>query len=149
MNPTKSGKQVTLMENKRVSEDTCIDLVALSDHAQVVYTARRLTALMGFDEIQQSMIATAASELSTNIIRYAGKGSITLRTIQKNSREGIEIAAQDDGPGIEDIEEAMEDHFSKGNGLGLGLSSVRRIMDEFDIQSEPGQGTRIVARKWR
>lgn len=132
----------------RIAEETSIDLVELSDHAQIVYTVRRLTAQMGFDENQQFLIATAASEMSTNIIRYAGKGRITLRTVQKGSREGIEIVAQDEGPGIENIEEAMKEHFSKGKGLGLGLSSVKSIMDEFDIQSKSGNGTRIVTRKW-
>ena len=136
------------MEN-RITEDTSIDLVELSDHAQVVYTTRRITAQMGFDEIRQALISTAASELSTNIIRYAGRGRVTFRIIQEDNRRGIEIIARDDGPGIENIEEAMKEQFSKGNGLGLGLSSVKRIMDEFDIQSEPGQGTRIVVRKWR
>jgi serine/threonine-protein kinase RsbT len=137
-----------LTEN-RIAEETSIDLVELSDHAQVVYTVRRLSGQMGFDENQQFLIATAVSEMSTNIIRYAGKGRVTLRTVQEEKREGIEIIAQDEGPGIENIEEAMKENFSKGNGLGLGLSSMRRIMDEFDIQSKPGHGTRIVARKWR
>lgn len=136
-----------LTEN-RIAEETSIDLVGLSDHAQVVYAVRRLTSQMGFDENQQFLIATAASELSTNIIRYAGKGRITLRTVQKKGRDGIEIVAQDEGPGIENIEEAMKEHFSKGKGLGLGLSSVKSIMDEFDIQSKSGNGTRIVTRKW-
>jgi serine/threonine-protein kinase RsbT len=136
------------MKNRN-TEETFIDLVEISDHAQVVYTVRRLTAQMGFDEVQQTLISTAASELSTNIIRYAGKGTVTLRTIHKENREGIEIVAEDEGPGIENIEEAMKEHFSKGNGLGLGLSSVKRIMDEFDIQSKPGHGTRIVTMKWR
>jgi len=137
------------LTNNRITEDTPIDLVEISDHAQVVYTVRRLTAQMGFDETQQSLISTAASELSTNIIRYAGKGRITLRIVHEENREGVEIVAQDEGPGIKNIEEAMKEHFSKGNGLGLGLSSVRRIMDDFDIHSKPGHGTRIVARKWR
>ena len=133
----------------RITENITIDLVEISDHALVVYTVRRLTAEMGFDEVRQSLISTAASELSTNIIRYADKGRITLRTVHEVDREGIEILAQDEGPGIENIEEAMTERFSKGNGLGLGLSSVKRIMDDFDIQSKPGHGTRIVTRKWR
>lgn len=137
------------MTENRVDEETHIDLVELSDHAQVVYAVRRLTAQMGFDENQQFLIATAASEASTNIIRYAGRGKVTLRTVRKEGREGIEIVARDEGPGIESIEEAMTEGFSNGKGLGLGLSSIRRIMDEFDIQSKPGGGTRIVTRKWR
>ena len=141
-------RQTKLMEN-RIAETISIDLVDISDHALVVYTVRRLTAEMGFDKVQQSLISTAASELSTNIIRYAKKGRITVKSVHDSDREGIEIVAEDEGPGIENIEEAMKEHFSKGNGLGLGLSSVKRIMDDFDIQSKPGHGTRIVARKWR
>lgn len=137
------------MPENRIDKETHINLVNLSDHAQVVYAVRRLTAQMGFDANQQFLIAAAASEASTNIIRYAGRGWVTLRSVRKEGREGIEIVARDNGPGIERIEEAIKEGVSKGKGLGLGLSSIRRIMDEFDIQSKPGAGTRIVARKWR
>ena len=132
-----------------IIEERIIDLVELSDHAQVVYAVRHLTAQMGFDETQQYLIATAASEASTNVIRYAEKGKVTLRAISDGDRVGFEFAVEDHGPGIQDIEGAMEEGVSKGHGLGLGLSSIKRIMDEFEIQSEPGAGTRIVARKWR
>ncbi len=132
-----------------IVEDMTIDLETLSDHAQVVYAVRRLTAQMGFDENEQFLIATAASEASTNVIRYAGRGTVTLRTVQKADTSGIEFVVQDEGPGIENLEEAMREGMSNGGGLGLGLSSIRRIMDDFDIQSKPGAGTRIVARKWR
>ena len=133
----------------KVVEDILIELETLSDNAQVVYTTRQLTSKVGFDDIQQHLIASAASELSTNIIRYAGKGKVTLRIIRRDQREGIEIVAQDNGPGIIDIDEAMQENFSTSGGLGLGLPSVRRIMDEFEIQSKSKHGTYIVARKWR
>jgi serine/threonine-protein kinase RsbT len=132
-----------------IFEETTIDLVELTDHAQVVYTVRRLTAQMGFDENQQYLIATAASEASTNVIRYAGRGKVTFRSVRKVDGTGFEFIVEDDGPGIDNIEEAMKEGVSNGNGLGLGLSSIKRIMDEFDITSSPGHGTRIVARKWR
>jgi serine/threonine-protein kinase RsbT len=134
--------------NKNI-EDIPIELDGPSDNAQVIYATRQLAAKMGFDEVQQYLIASAASELSTNIIRYAGKGKVTLKIIRKEQRQGIEIVAQDEGPGIVNIDEAMQEHFSSKNGLGLGLPSVQRIMDEFEIQSRPGQGTLIVARKWK
>ena len=120
-----------------------------SDNANVVFTAKRLAEQIGFTETQQPLIATAASELSTNIIRYAGKGMLTLRILWNENREGMEIVAQDKGPGIANIEKAMRENFSTGNGLGLGLPSVKRIMDEFEIQSKSGHGTYIVARKWK
>jgi len=120
-----------------------------SDNANVVFAAKRLAEQIGFTETQQPLIATAASELSTNIIRYAGKGMLTLRILWNENREGMEIVAQDKGPGIANIEKAMRENFSTGNGLGLGLPSVKRIMDEFEIQSKSGHGTYIVARKWK
>tara|TARA_B100000614_G_scaffold193855_1_gene175037 strand:+ start:427 stop:834 length:408 start_codon:yes stop_codon:yes gene_type:complete len=119
-----------------------------SDNAQVVFSTRQLLADMGFDEIRQYLIASAVSELSTNIIRYAGRGTVTLNLIRTTDCPGIEIIAQDLGPGIADIERAMTENISTGNGLGLGLPSVQRIMDEFDIRSAPGQGTRVRAVKW-
>jgi serine/threonine-protein kinase RsbT len=133
----------------RIIEDIPIEIGEPSDNAQVVYTTRQLATQIGFDDAQQSLIAVAASELSTNIIRYAGKGKITLRIVRNGESTGIEVEAQDKGPGISNIDEAMEDSFTTGGGLGLGLPSVRRIMDEFEIETEPGHGTWVVARKWR
>lgn len=132
-----------------IAGETSLELFEPSDNAQVVYSARRMAAELGFCETEQFLIATAVSELSTNIIRYAGQGSITLRAIGSGGRTGMEVVARDNGPGIADIEEAMQENFSSGNGLGLGLPSVRRIMDEFSIESGPRQGTRVMARKWR
>ena len=133
----------------KVSQNLDFELYEPSDTAQVVYATRRLAAQLGFDESEQFLIATAVSELGTNIIRYANRGRITLGMIKEDCRIGIEVTAEDYGPGIVNIDEAMQEHFSSGNGLGLGLPSVRRIMDEFAIESKPGQGTRIVVRKWR
>ncbi|MBW1850874.1 MAG: anti-sigma regulatory factor [Deltaproteobacteria bacterium] len=132
-----------------IIEDIPVELCEPSDNAQVIYTTRHLAARIGFDDSQQSLIAVAASELSTNIIRYSGKGKVSLRIIRNEQNKGIEVVAQDEGPGISNIDEAMKDNFTTGGGLGLGLGSVQRIMDEFEIQSKPGHGTRIVVRKWR
>lgn len=131
------------------SEFICVELCEASDTAQAVYSTRRLTAQMGFSESNQFLVSTAVSELATNIVRYAGKGEITIRTVYDSGREGVEVVARDRGPGIVNIEKAMEEHFSSGNSLGLGLPSVKRIMDEFTIDSKRGRGTTIVARKWR
>ena len=120
-----------------------------NDKEQVIIAARRLAAAAGFDEVTQFLIATAASELATNIVNYARKGEVTLRIVQHDQRLGIEIIARDDGPGIRDIEQALQDHFSTTKGsLGLGLPSVKRIMDEFEIESRLGRGTVVTARKW-
>ena len=133
----------------KVSKDLDFELHEPADNAQVVYATKKLAAQLGFAESEQFLIATAVSELATNIIRYANRGRITLRMIREDGRTGIEVTAEDHGPGIVNIDEAMQEHFSSGSGLGLGLPSVRRIMDEFAIESNPGQGTRVVVRKWR
>ena len=103
---------------------------------------------IGFDELVCQMIATAVSELANNIVKYAGCGEIRIDSINPGSRTGIEVTARDRGPGIEDIQQAMADHYSSGNTLGLGLPGVRRMMDEFEITSEPGKRTMVTIRKW-
>ena len=113
-----------------------------------VMEARKAAAAIGFDEIAGHMIATAVSELARNIVKYAGRGEILIDRIDMESRIGIEVKAQDRGPGIEDIQQAMADHYSSGNTLGLGLPGVKRMMDEFEITSEPGRRTTVIVRKW-
>ena len=135
--------------SRMMMEEPPIDLSEPSDNAQVVYSVRRLAAQAGFDEIQQTLIASAASELATNIIRYAGTGRITLAIMTDGEKKGLGITAEDDGPGITDIDLAMTENYSTRGGLGLGLPSVRRIMDEFHIRSDPETGTRIVVGKWK
>ena len=127
-----------------------ITLFDQSDKEQVIMTARCLAVEAGFDETNQVLIATAASELATNIVKYAKEGEVILKIIQRDRQLGIEIIARDDGPGIRDIEQVMQDNFSTSKGsLGLGLPSVQRIMDEFKIKSQPGHGTTVSALKWR
>ena len=92
-------------------------------------------------------IKTAVSELGYNIIKYAGKGIIRLTPL-KDKRTGIEIVASDKGPGIEDLEAALSDQFSTGGTLGLGLPGVKRLMDEFEVDTSPEKGTKITVRKW-
>ena len=103
---------------------------------------------IGFDEIVSQMIATAVSELANNIVKYAGCGEILMNRINIGSRAGIQVIARDRGPGIEDIQKAMADHYSSGNTLGLGLPGVKRMMDEFELTSDPGKKTTVTIRKW-
>jgi serine/threonine-protein kinase RsbT len=127
-----------------------ITLFDQSDKEQVIMTARCLAVEAGFDETNQVLIATAASELATNIVKYAKEGEVILKIIQRDRQLGIEIIARDDGPGIRDIEQVMQDNFSTSKGsLGLGLPSVQRIMDEFKIESQQGHGTIVSTLKWR
>lgn len=110
---------------------------------------RELAAEHGFTAGDQTVIAVAISEVARNIVRYAKRGEIVLRPFNSGNRVGIAIVARDQGPGIRDLQLAMQDGYSTSGGLGLGLPGARRLMDEFDIQSQVGAGTTITMRKWR
>lgn len=120
-----------------------------SDSAHILLSVKKYAGLAGFNEIQCALVTTAVSELITNIFKYAGRGSIHMDLISQGDRQGIRILAEDDGPGIADIGLAMNESYSSGDSLGLGLPSVKRIMDSFEIQSAAGMGTRIQVVKWR
>jgi serine/threonine-protein kinase RsbT len=104
---------------------------------------------LGFSSGEATLIATAISELARNIVAYARKGQITLKMLNGLNRQGISVVASDDGPGIADIRQALRDGFSTSGSLGLGLPGVRRLMDEFEITSQPGRGTMVAVKKWR
>lgn len=110
--------------------------------------ARLLAAELGFWSVEQSFIAMAISEVALNILQYAGKGEVVLSKTQKNGGQGILIEARDDGPGIPDVELAMQEGYSTSGGAGLGLAGAKRLMDEFDIVSEVGKGTTVTMKKW-
>jgi len=110
---------------------------------------KQMAVELGLGIVDQSRIATAVSELARNIVLYAGGGVITFQRLSDGGRSGLEIRATDSGPGIADIELAMQDGYTSGNGLGVGLPGTKRLMDEFEIESEVGKGTRVTIRKWR
>ena len=110
---------------------------------------RELAIATGFSSTDVTRVVTAASELARNIFQYAGKGAMRWRTIENNGRSGLELQFVDQGPGIADLKLAFQDGYSTGEGLGMGLPGTRRLMDEMDIQSKPGQGTVITIKKWR
>lgn len=109
---------------------------------------RQLGLKLGFSSSELTLIATAISEIARNIVSYAGSGSMTISIVDAMSRSGIQIIAKDDGPGIEDLPLALQDGYSTSKSLGLGLPGTRRIMDEFEIESEPGKGTVVRMIKW-
>jgi serine/threonine-protein kinase RsbT len=109
--------------------------------------ARDLATAVGFDRVAAEEVALAASELATNLLRYARGGEVRLGRLSQPARAGLQLESHDAGPGIEDLDRAMRDGYSSGGGLGHGLPAVRRLVDEFDISSGPA-GTRVVARKW-
>jgi serine/threonine-protein kinase RsbT len=110
--------------------------------------AREIAARVGFSGSDLTIIATAISEIARNIVVYAKRGDVTLTPVTEGSRRGILVVAQDTGPGIPDIEQAMRDGFSTGKSLGLGLPGARRLMDEFEVRSQVGVGTTVTMRKW-
>jgi len=117
--------------------------------AQARQEARALTEMLDFKQATTFYVATSVSELANNLVFHATRGgTISLVALERNSKIGIEVIAEDDGPGIIDVKQAMEDGFSTNGGLGGGLPGVERLMDEFEINSTVGVGTRIVARKW-
>jgi serine/threonine-protein kinase RsbT len=109
---------------------------------------RDLAERMGCSSIESTMIATAISEIARNIMSHAGRGEIAISAVAIDGRNAIEVIARDEGPGIVDIERAMQDGFSTGAGLGLGLPGAGRLMDHFEVRSEPGVGTTVIMRKW-
>ena len=102
----------------------------------------------GFGTVDQARITTAISELARNIYLYAGKGKIEIERLSENDLYGITIIASDEGPGIPDMRKVMEDGFSTSGGLGAGMPGVKRLMDEFKVDTEPGVGTTITTTKW-
>jgi serine/threonine-protein kinase RsbT len=116
--------------------------------AYAALDAKNFAKGLGFSIADQYTIATAVSELAQNIVKYADFGHVTLTTIEKGSNVGIEVVAKDSGPGIEDLPNAMEDKFSTGGTMGVGLPGTRRLMDDFHIATVLGEGTQIVVKKW-
>jgi len=139
------GKQEDVLERK------LIEIFHANDNEVVVFVVRQFARKIDFKPIDEFMIAAAASELTTNILRYAKKGFLECSIIKNpvKGTRGLELYACDFGQGIADIEKALEERFSTTpNSLGQGLPAVRRIMDEFYIESILGRGTRILTRKW-
>ena len=125
--------------------------VAIRTDADVVTArqeARTMGASLGFSSTDLTLLATAISEVARNITTYAGEGELTLRVLAEDGRHGIEVLASDEGPGIVDVELAMQDGYTTGNGLGLGLPGTRRLVDDFDLQTTLGAGTIVRLVKW-
>jgi serine/threonine-protein kinase RsbT len=109
---------------------------------------RNLGRRFDLDATDLTLLATAISEIARNITAYAGHGSITMQFVEEDRRRGIEVLAEDQGPGIPDIAAALSDGYSTGRGMGLGLPGARRLMDHFEIDSRVGEGTRVRMIKW-
>jgi serine/threonine-protein kinase RsbT len=126
-------------------------LIVIEDDKDIIRVRAgvRAAALeMGFKYIDQVRLITAASELARNIWLYARRGRVEIRPINQNGRRGLQIKFEDEGPGIADINLAMTNGYTTSRGLGKGLPGSRRLVDQFEIESDPGRGTRVIIRKW-
>ena len=132
-----------------MKDETRIPIRRDQDIVAARQQGRALALRLGFSNSNLTLIATAISELARNILLYAKTGEMTLGVMKQNGREGIVLIANDSGPGINDIPRAMQMGYSTSGSLGLGLPGVKRLMDEFEIVSRAGQGTKVTATKWR
>ncbi len=110
---------------------------------------RAMAQRLGFPRPDPTLIATAISEIARNIVVHVGEGEIVLRPFQDTHRYGLVVIASDHGPGIRDVEAALRDNYSGRGGLGLGMPGARRLMDEFEVESDADSGTTVVMKKWR
>jgi serine/threonine-protein kinase RsbT len=129
-------------------EEFCVPIKSAADIVVARQKGRALAVSLGFAGSDPTVIAAAISEVARNIVNHAKHGEIVLAGIHDSGRHGIQILARDEGPGIPDIEQAMQYGFSSGKGMGVGLPGAKWLMDDFDIQSRIGRGTMVTMRKW-
>jgi serine/threonine-protein kinase RsbT len=139
----RAGFDARVLHEQRVIVTSNQDIVTARQRG------RRLAEESGFLASDLTLIATAISEVARNIVRYATRGEILLRLIENDGGRGIEVVAVDQGPGIPDVSLALQEGYSTSGGLGLGLTGVRRLMDEFQIRSRSSSGTTVTLRKWK
>ncbi|PYN95487.1 MAG: ATP-binding protein [Candidatus Rokuibacteriota bacterium] len=132
-----------------MAEETVVPIRVDSDIVAARQQGRALASRVGFSSGEATLIATAISELSRNIVLYAKRGEIVVAAVENGSRRGVVVVARDEGPGISDVRRATAGGYSTSGGLGLGLAGVRRLMDEFEIVSDVGIGTTVTAKKWK
>ena len=132
-----------------VLRDETREVQSSQDVVAVRQVAREWAVSMGFSLVDQTKIVTAASELARNTVLYGGGGRLRLEALNDGPRRGLRLTFEDQGPGIRDLEQAMKDGFTTGNGLGLGLGGAKRLSSEFDIQSRVGEGTRVTITRWK
>lgn len=126
-----------------------IPLRRSEDIVRMRQAVRERAIAQGFSLVDQTKLVTAASELARNTIEYGGGGDVEILEVANGTRKGVNLVFSDHGPGIADVELAMKDGYSSGNGLGLGLGGARRLSSEFSIDTRPGQGTRVTITRWR
>lgn len=127
--------------------ETC-NIIAEADVVRVRLMLRRMCDAIGMGAVDSTKLITACSELARNVLRYGGGGVARANWVKNHVQDGVCVCFEDQGPGIANLEQALTDGFSTGNSLGIGLPGARRLCDEFEIQSFPGQGTTVTITKW-
>jgi anti-sigma regulatory factor (Ser/Thr protein kinase) len=132
-----------------VSEEVRVQITSDADLVAARAEGRRLAERLGFSRTDATLIATAISEIARNIVVHVGEGEIVMHPVVDDNRSGLVVIARDEGVGIGDVRAALDRGYASRGGLGLGLPGVRRLMDEFELQSERDKGTTVTLRKWR
>jgi len=132
-----------------VEQTEILAIRAEQDVVSVRQTVKAWAIKLSFSIVDQTKIVTAASELGRNTFIYGGGGSAKLEILSEGRRKGLRVTFEDQGPGIPDIDQAMKDGYTTGKGMGLGLSGARRLVNDFEIISHPGQGTTITITRWK
>jgi serine/threonine-protein kinase RsbT len=132
-----------MLKTEIISVTTSGDIVA------VRHAVRRQAVKINLSLVDQTKIVTAASELARNMLIYGGGGEVTLEVLQEGVRHGLRVHFVDDGPGIPDLDLALRDGFTSGHGMGLGLGGAKRLVNEFNLESAPGKGTRVTITRWK
>jgi serine/threonine-protein kinase RsbT len=127
----------------------CMTIREQSDVVRIRHAVRALANELRFSVVDQTKIVTAASELGRNTLVHGHGGSCSIEALQQDGRVGIRLTFEDQGPGIADIQLALKDGYTSGDGMGLGLGGARRLMSEFEIISSPGKGTRVSVIRWK
>src|SRR5262245_55785470 len=125
-----------------------IEIATSEDVVRVRQVVREAAVGLGLSLVDQTKVVTAASELARNTHDHGGGGRFRLEIVENGRRRGLQLVFEDDGPGIPDVQRALQDGFTTGNGLGMGLGGARRLVSELQIDSRPGQGTRVTAIRW-
>ena len=130
-------------------QNEVLEIRTSTDVVQVRQSVRTLATSLGFSLIDQTKVVTAASELARNTLEHGGGGTARLESVTQGVRKGLRLTFEDKGPGIRDVSLALKDGYTTGGGMGLGLSGSKRLVNEFDIDTKVGEGTRVTVTKWK
>lgn len=132
-----------------ILKDEIAAISSSGDIVKVRQVVREWAVSLGFSLVEQTKMVTAASELARNTLEHGGGGMVQMQALNNESRRGLKLTFSDEGPGIKDVEQALKDGFTTGSGMGLGLGGAKRLVNEFEIDSAPGLGTKVMITRWR